>query len=677
MVSTAANRAVFISSLIDLMKGYSFDGIDLDREYPAADSRGGRPDDTANLVSLVKEMRIAFGSKGISMTLAPDYWYLRGFDPIAMQESVDFFGFMSYDLHGSWDADVKTLGSIIRPQTDIRDIDQDLLPLWFDGLDPKKVNFGLAYYGRGYTVTDPACSNIGCGFSGPSRPGPCTAFPGILSLREIESIINKTNVQPRLIPNAMVKQLSYDTDQWIGYDDEETFALKIQYADSACLGGTMIWSIDFASGAGSGDTPDGGPAATTSANNTTSLGDYQGPVVYSSDGSCGIHNGNTFCSANADTYNGTCCSPYGYCGSGENYCGTGCTSGCDGNQVTQDGSSAATVGDDVYIDPSIWTTSPTDVSCNSPCQLILPPFPLDVPSTIVVPSLTATWTITQTLESVGIKNGATITTDSVTKFTTMADIYQAPLLASSINVSAIIISAGQSIPSMLTPQASLTPTPITITYSVTPIDNSGPTSTSSSAAAAVVFGGKAPGGLRTRTFYPPPITLHTPPPFPKPMWKPGPPGPLCPLLCHHPPPGGEDNSGNGGEDENGRCSGDDCDPKNNIENGKCQGEGCPISDNPSSNDDGKSGADPPADNNDDDDDDDDDDNELCMLQPQVKSEADPRLPRLLLLRASRVLSLRLSHLLALRVLHLLALRVSRIRLLHLHQLTPPAHAPFT
>lgn len=74
-------------------------------------------------------MRAAFGSTfGISLTLAPDYWYLRWFDPISMQDSVDWFGFMSYDLHGSWDADVKTLGSIVRGQTDIRDISNDTVP---------------------------------------------------------------------------------------------------------------------------------------------------------------------------------------------------------------------------------------------------------------------------------------------------------------------------------------------------------------------------------------------------------------------------------------------------------------------------------------------------------------------------------------------------------------------
>ena len=38
------------------------------------------------------------------------------FDAKAMEPYVDFFGFMAYDLHGFWDADIETLGSIVRAQ---------------------------------------------------------------------------------------------------------------------------------------------------------------------------------------------------------------------------------------------------------------------------------------------------------------------------------------------------------------------------------------------------------------------------------------------------------------------------------------------------------------------------------------------------------------------------------
>jgi chitinase len=42
----------------------------------------------------------------------------------------------------------------------------------------------------------------------------------------------------------MMKQIAWD-DQWIGYDDEETFADKKAWADGYYFGGTMVWSIDF------------------------------------------------------------------------------------------------------------------------------------------------------------------------------------------------------------------------------------------------------------------------------------------------------------------------------------------------------------------------------------------------------------------------------------------------
>src|ERR1700722_14465292 len=96
LVASASNRAAFIKSLMDFMPKYGFQGVDLDWEYPVAEDRGGSPDDTQNLVLLVKEMRAAFGSTyGISLTLAPDYWYLRYFDAKAMESSVGFFGFMA------------------------------------------------------------------------------------------------------------------------------------------------------------------------------------------------------------------------------------------------------------------------------------------------------------------------------------------------------------------------------------------------------------------------------------------------------------------------------------------------------------------------------------------------------------------------------------------------------
>jgi chitinase len=69
-------------------------------------------------------------------------------------------------------------------------------------------------------------------------------------LREIEGIIMEKNLVPVILPDLMIKQIVWDDDQWMGYDDIDTIALKKQWANEHCLGGTVAWSIDFNSGPG-------------------------------------------------------------------------------------------------------------------------------------------------------------------------------------------------------------------------------------------------------------------------------------------------------------------------------------------------------------------------------------------------------------------------------------------
>lgn len=108
-------------------------------------------------------MRAAFDSRyGISLALPASYWYLRWFKPKETEPYVDFFGLMTYDLHDPWDAGVKQIGRIVYGQTNIPEISNWTLPLWYDKVDPSKINLGLAYYGRGYTLADQNCNRVGC-----------------------------------------------------------------------------------------------------------------------------------------------------------------------------------------------------------------------------------------------------------------------------------------------------------------------------------------------------------------------------------------------------------------------------------------------------------------------------------------------------------------------------------
>ncbi|OBT76329.1 hypothetical protein VF21_03328 [Pseudogymnoascus sp. 05NY08] len=247
MSSSSTNRQAFIQGLMTFMDTYGFDGVDIDWEYPAADDRGGVTADKANFVSLLKDMRTAFGtSYGLSVTLPTSYWYLQHFDLEGMAKLVDWFNLMSYDLHGTWDAQSIYVGSYIAPHTNITEIDAGLDLLWRAGVDSSKVTMGTAYYGRSFTLADPSCNtpNGICRFTGGGNAGECSNASGILDDQEIQSIITANKLTPLHDKVAGVKWITWDNDQWVSYDDADTFTEKRAFANSRCLGGLMVWALD-------------------------------------------------------------------------------------------------------------------------------------------------------------------------------------------------------------------------------------------------------------------------------------------------------------------------------------------------------------------------------------------------------------------------------------------------
>lgn len=39
---------------------------------------------------------------------------------------------------------------------------------------------------------------------------------------------------------AAVKQVVWDSNQWVSYDDGDTLKMKVDYANGKCLGGVMV-----------------------------------------------------------------------------------------------------------------------------------------------------------------------------------------------------------------------------------------------------------------------------------------------------------------------------------------------------------------------------------------------------------------------------------------------------
>ncbi|KAJ5224936.1 hypothetical protein N7468_006161 [Penicillium chermesinum] len=250
LVADYQNTQTFMDSLVAYLKKYGLDGVDLDWEYPVAEDRGGAKEDYGNYVTFVARLRERFDQENpgweISITLPASYWYLRGFDVEQLQKYISYFNLMSYDFHGLWDKHNDWTGPYLKGHTNLTEAKQGLDLLWRNNVKPENVVMGFGFYGRSFTMLDSTCHdpNEGCQFSTAGLPGDCSDTAGILTYAEIRSRNNSLNTDTYYDEKSTTKYMTYSADQWISYDDEESFTAKKKFLTSQCLSGLMIWAID-------------------------------------------------------------------------------------------------------------------------------------------------------------------------------------------------------------------------------------------------------------------------------------------------------------------------------------------------------------------------------------------------------------------------------------------------
>lgn len=117
---------------------------------------------------------------------------------------------------------------------------------WRVGISPANIVLGFGFYGRSFTLADPSCTTPGCAFSGASNPGPCTATGGILGYYEILDVLNQNpSISPIHDTTDAVMYFTFDKNQWVSFDNKNTFQQKVDWANGVGLGGAMIWASDL------------------------------------------------------------------------------------------------------------------------------------------------------------------------------------------------------------------------------------------------------------------------------------------------------------------------------------------------------------------------------------------------------------------------------------------------
>ncbi|TFK33711.1 glycoside hydrolase superfamily [Crucibulum laeve] len=242
--STDAQTKFFASALL-FLETYGFDSVNIDWEYPIAPEWSGKPADYQNYVTFLQNFRNALHSSGhnygFTITIPSSFWYMQHFNISAIKKTIDWFNVMSYDLHSTWDSTNKFLGPFIASHTNLMEIDNALSLLWHNNIDPDNVVLGLSFYGQSFTLANPSCNTPGCVFTSVGQAGTCTQSVGTLSFAEIQCLVAE-GAKVTTNTTVAVKMVTYNTNQWVSYDNTETFQMKIDFANSHCLGGTMVWA---------------------------------------------------------------------------------------------------------------------------------------------------------------------------------------------------------------------------------------------------------------------------------------------------------------------------------------------------------------------------------------------------------------------------------------------------
>ena len=232
-VKDDASRKIFVDSIMDVIKEYGFDGIDMDWEYPGwSGLSDSTPYDVINFSYLLRDLRAAMDEykSGLLLTAAvisssTDKFY----QPKELNKYLDYVNIMTYDGDNSGIAThhTKPYGSGYSAKNAIE--------AWINaGVDAKKIVVGAAFYGKISELTTPVSNpEDALGKSTKSR-----------------STITYSRISSEYLTNPAFKEC-YDVQSgafylsdgkyFITYDNYDSILKKAELVREYNLGGMMFW----------------------------------------------------------------------------------------------------------------------------------------------------------------------------------------------------------------------------------------------------------------------------------------------------------------------------------------------------------------------------------------------------------------------------------------------------
>ncbi|XP_036356980.1 chitotriosidase-1 [Octopus sinensis] len=266
MIQSQYTMAQWSQNVINYLRRYGFDGLDMDWEFPGA--RGSLPRDKHAFTVMLKILQDSFrresqqtGNEKLILTLATasgSYYIGKAYETTEIVKYIDYMLLMTYNYHGLWEKQTGHHSPLYGSASDPPGEQSQLNQVWSinfwlrQGMPRDRLIVGIATYGMSFTLANPAVngirapavrSNVSADRGG--RPGPQTNEAGILSFYEICTYQKGPNPWRRIWLNDMKVPYAYGGDQWVGYDDLESITYKANYIVNNNLGGAFLWSVEM------------------------------------------------------------------------------------------------------------------------------------------------------------------------------------------------------------------------------------------------------------------------------------------------------------------------------------------------------------------------------------------------------------------------------------------------
>ncbi|XP_013106880.1 chitinase-3-like protein 1 [Stomoxys calcitrans] len=248
-----AKRERFVKTVVQFLQKHSFDGLDLDWEYPNQ-RHNLQNDDRNNFLQLIKELKEGLEPFGYILTAAVgsvEFSANLSYDIPEMMKYLDFVNVMAYDLHGPWDSVVGINAPLYSGRLDTskraKMLNFDaIVKYWLNqGGRRDKLVMGVPFYGRSFTLEDPNNHGVGAPQIGRGMAGQYSVEPGVIGYNELcEKFQTEKNAWHLEWESDQKVPYAYNDRNWVGYENEKSIALKSEYVLKEDLAGIMVWSIE-------------------------------------------------------------------------------------------------------------------------------------------------------------------------------------------------------------------------------------------------------------------------------------------------------------------------------------------------------------------------------------------------------------------------------------------------